>query len=468
LTIFKPRSTKAIEAVKVAVLCTVLCASAARTQEFRPEHRDLDIIKRSGEIVIALPDNAPALFMYEGKPMGYEYELSKSFADSLGVKLKIVTYAQWSSMENALKKGEVDIAAPSAPVFQERYDALSYSRPYMSTRPTVVTHRDNGQGSTMPGVAVRALYPGDASDWHSNGLPFYAEKSFGDTSRQIRQVASKQIIQTVTNEHIAKNVQRNFPETIVGDSTGPALGISWAVNPKSRRLLHSINSFFTECEKNGDFEELNEKYLSEIAGLDVIDSIAFLDKTKTILPAYKNIIKSEAKDKGFDWRLIAALIYQESSFNHRAEGGAGAAGLMQILPSTAADLGATNLMNPSSNIKAGVGYLRDLFDILPGETENDRLSFALAAYNMGPNHIIAAKSAASSRGLNCLKWKDVAEVMKKYKKGRTGRKASGFHVKGNRTVEYVNKIMAYFEILKYREIKPPPVCFYGPSPAEKV
>jgi len=467
LTIFKPRSTKAVEAVKIAVLCTVLYASAARTQEFRPEHRDLDEIKRSGEIVMGLPDNAPALFMYEGKPMGYEYELSKSFADSLGVKLKIVTFAQWSSMEKALKNGEVDIAAPSVPVYPEKYDTLSFSRPYMSTRNTVVSHRDNVQGSLLSD-AVPIAGPKYTSEWHSRGLPLYAEKSFGDTSSLIRKVASKQIAQTITNEHIAKNARRNFPETIIGSSTGPSVGISWAVNPKSCILLQTIDSFFAECEKNGNFEELHEKYLSDIAGLDAIDSIAFLDKTKTFLPAYKNIIKSEAKDKGFDWRLITALIYQESSFNHRAEGGAGAAGLMQLLPSTAADLGATNLMNPSSNIKAGVGYLKDLFDILPGETETDRLSFALAAYNMGPNSLLAAKNATLSKGLNNLKWKDVAEVMKNPRKGRAGRKVSGFHFRGSRTVDYVNKIMAYFEILKYREIKPPPVCIYGLPPAAKV
>lgn len=466
LTIFKPRSAKAVEALKIAVLCTVICASTARTQVFRPEHRDLDEIKASGEIVMALPDNAPALFMYEGKPMGYEYDLSKSFADSLGVKLKIVTYSQWSDMEDALRKGEVDLAAPSVPVVPRRYEGLSFSSPYVITRSAVVTHRDSGQDYRIAGEDLAGF--SGSSEFLSTTVPDFGEKSFGETSRLVSQVAVKKIHSTVINEHIAKNAQRNFPETVIGKSLGPDLGISWAMNSSSRRLLHKVNSFFSECGDIGLFEELSEKYFSEIEGLDKIDTIAFLERIKNSLPSYRGIIKSEAKTRGFDWRLIAALIYQESSFDHRAEGGAGAAGLMQILPATAADLGATNPMNPSSNIRAGVKYLKDMMDLFAGETETDRINFALAAYNMGPRHIEKARKIARAKGLNHLKWKDVSRILCGFKKGGYGRKSSGYYYRGDRTVNYVRRIMAYYEILKYREIKPPPICIYWPSPSEKV
>lgn len=466
MTIFKPRSTKAVEALKIAVLCTVICASAARTQEFRPEYRDLDKIKQSGEIVMALPDNAPALFMYEGKPMGFEYELSKAFADSLGLKLKIVTFAKWSGMEKALKNREVDIAAPSVPVLADQSCVFELTRPYMSARSAVVTHRDAPQPQFVS-ASFTQFKATAADDFYSTIASIHTEKSFSESTKLIRKVAAKEITQTVTSDHLAKNIQRNFPETVIGESTGPSIGISWIMNEDSRMLLHSANAFISECERNGTFEELSEKYLSEITGIEAVDSIAFLDKTKTYLPAYKSIIKNEAKDKGFDWRLITALIYQESSFNHRAAGDAGASGLMQLLPSTAADLGATNLMNPTSNIKAGVCYLKELFDVLPGETENDRLSFALAAYNTGPNNVLAAKSKTVSKGLNSLKWKDVAEVMSNPKKNKKTGKIS-YTGKGRRTVEYVNKIMAYYEILKYKEITPPPLCFYSPGPSGKV
>lgn len=465
MTIIKPRSAKAVEALKIAVLCTVICASTARTQGFRPEHRDLDEIRTSGEIVMALPDNAPALFMYEGKPMGYEYELSKSFADSLGVKLKIVTFAQWSDMEKALRKGEVDIAAPSVPVQPEMYNGLCFSSPYVKSKPAAVTHRDSEERALMEEAGiVNFLGSSDVSYAYMQNTE---QRSFGETSRLISKVAKKQIAQTVTNAHIAQNSQRNYPEIVISD-IGPAQGIAWVMNPGSRRLLHKTNSFFLECESSGLFEELTEKYLSEIEGLEKIDSIAFLERVKTILPNYRGIIKSEAKSKGFDWRLITAVIYQESSFDHKAEGGAGAAGLMQLLPSTAADLGATNLMNPSSNIKAGVRYLNEMLKLFAGETESDRISFALAAYNMGPRHVERARKLAKARGLNHLKWKDVSQVLCGFKKGGYGKTRAGYYYRGDRTVNYVKKVMAYYEILKYREIKPPPVCIYWPSPAEKV
>lgn len=458
LTLLKPKSAKAVEAFRIAVLTTVICASVASTQEFRPEFRDLEEIRKSGELVMALPDNAPALFMYDGRPMGYEYELSKAFADSIGVSLKVVSFSQWSDMLAALKKGSVDIAAPGYPVQSGKNSSLCFTEPYMNTRSTVVTHRDNNgqtlqknEDSDLLGIQQHVI---------NNDLNQHSRASFDESSRLIGLVAKKQLSQTITDEHIARNALRYYPEMMIAESMGPYSGISWVTAPNSRNLLHRINSFFYESRGNGLFEELDERYLSKIDGIDKIDGIAFLEKFRKSFPGYRNIIKKESKIRGFDWRFITALIFQESSFNHTAEGEAGAAGLMQLLPSTAAELGASDPMNPSVNIKAGVKYLKCLFDMFPGETENDRLSFALAAYNIGPRHVIDAKEIAPAKGLNPLRWEDVSYILGNLKKGRHSRRKSWSYSRGDRAVDYVKKIMAYYEILKYMEIKPPPVCIY--------
>jgi membrane-bound lytic murein transglycosylase F len=140
---------------------------------------------------------------------------------------------------------------------------------------------------------------------------------------------------------------------------------------------------------------------------------------------------------------------------------------MQLLPSPAAERGTSDAMNPSSNIRAGVKYLKSLFDMFPGETENDRLSFALAAYNMGPRPVMGARGVAAAKGMNPLRWKDIADVLCDLKKGKYGRKKSWSCNRGERAVNYVMKIMAYYELLKFREIKPPPVCIYDSHHEDK-
>ena len=164
--------------------------------------------------------------------------------------------------------------------------------------------------------------------------------------------------------------------------------------------MEKINSFFKTIKENGKFGEIYDEYYGEIGDVDFVDLRAFHRRIKTRLSRYSPFIKVAAKKHGFDWRLIAAQIYQESHFNPWAKSPSGARGLMQLLPSTARSLGVGDIYNPVENINAGVRYLKKLYDLFDKAEGNDRLLIAIAAYNIEQGHIYDVRNLAIQKNLD--------------------------------------------------------------------
>ena len=154
-------------------------------------------------------------------------------------------------------------------------------------------------------------------------------------------------------------------------------------------------------------------------------------------------MKREAAAHGFDWPLIVAQMYQESRFDPRARSPAGAIGLMQLLPRTAREFGVGNPRDPEQSIRAGVAYLAWLHSRFESELAvEDRLWFALAAYNAGFGHVSdARKLAGGELGLDPDRWFDnVEEAMRLLSKRAYHRKTRHGYVRGHEVVKYVREI----------------------------
>jgi hypothetical protein len=182
------------------------------------------------------------------------------------------------------------------------------------------------------------------------------------------------------------------------------------------------------------------------------DAAAFHERVRTHLPRYQAFVKDAAGRHGVDWRLVAALIYQESRMNPLARGPNGAMGLMQILPATARSLELADPYDPVANIRAGVRYLRSLYDQLEGVAPGDRLALALAAYNAGPGHVADARRLASKMGLDPDRWESVATTLPLLRLRRYYREAEQGFCRGDITVAYVTQILTYHDLLQRREL----------------
>lgn len=137
----------------------------------------------------------------------------------------------------------------------------------------------------------------------------------------------------------------------------------------------------------------------------------YISQSKGLISHYDHLFKEAAQKTGFDWRLIAALCYQESAFDPEAVSWAGARGLMQIMPGTAKEIGLaqSDMHNPRASVMAGAGYLKSLSDRFADVRDrNERIKFAMAAYNGGYWHIRDAMALAQKHGKNNLRWDEVA------------------------------------------------------------
>jgi membrane-bound lytic murein transglycosylase MltF len=166
---------------------------------------------------------------------------------------------------------------------------------------------------------------------------------------------------------------------------------------------------------------------------------------------YAPTIAKYARAAGFDWRLVAALIFQESSFEERAVSVAGAQGLMQLMPGVSAEVGVANATHPEANIRAGVLYLRRLSNQFREAESSDRLALVLAAYFLGSGHVFDGQDLARELGLNAQTWRrGVEETLPLLEDPRFHARTRLGFAHGRQAVDYVNRILERYEVYRQR------------------
>jgi len=200
-------------------------------------------------------------------------------------------------------------------------------------------------------------------------------------------------------------------------------------------------------------DRLNEKYYGHIRRFDYVDTRALYRKIITELPRYQQLFQQAANEFNLDWRLLAAISYQESHWNPKAISHTGVKGLMMITNATAKQMKIDDRTDPKQSIFAGAGYLDSLKARLPDRiVEPDKTWIALAAYNIGLGHIEDARILTQQNGQNPDVWPDIKKNLpllstkKWYSKTRHG------YARGNEPVRYIENIRRYYDILLYDDI----------------
>lgn len=418
-------------------------------------------ILKAGEITVYTRNNAHCYYLYREEAMGFEYDLAKAFADYLGVKLKVRIAEKWDGMIPALMEGTGSFIAASMTIMPKRKKWVSFSNGYMPIQQYVIVHRNNRSIRRPEDLAGKTIHIRAGTSYEerlnllkNKGIDFEI-KLHDDlaTEELIRQVAEEKIEVTIADSNIALLNQRHYPQAVLACPISEQEFLGWAVNRNARNLLYRINCFFKTIKESGKFNEIYNKYYGNIDNFDYVDLRAYHRRLKSRLPKYKKIIMEAADYHGFDWRLIAAQIYQESHFNPQAESHSGAKGLMQLTSSTAQSLGVKEILNPEQNINAGVQHLKALYNYFEKAKGRNRLFIALAAYNVGQGHILDAQNIARKMNLDSNKWSSLSKTLplltyqKHYKKARYG------YCRGTEPIEYINKIMIYYDILKRKGIE---------------
>ena len=418
--------------------------------------REMDKILNAGKITVITHNNSHCYYLYRDQAMGFEYELAKLFADYLGVDLKVNISEKWDSMIPALKDGAGSFVAANMTVTPKRQKEAAFSDSYMSTQQYVIVRRNNTGIKKAGDLAGKTIHVRRGTSYQErlealrrDGIDIKIKLHDNiPTDELIQQVAEGIIEVTIADRNIALLNRRYYPQIELALAISNEKDLGWAVKPGETRLLNKINLFFNKIKANGKLTEIYNKYYADIDNFDYVDLRKYHIRLKTRLPEYSRFIKDAAGRYEFDWRLIAAQMYQESHFNPAAISYAKAHGLMQLSQSTAESLGVEDILAPEQNINAGVRHLRNLYDYFNKADGLDRLFIALAAYNVGQGHMLDARNLARKMNRDPDKWSSLEETLPLLRYRKYYKNAKYGYCRGKEPIKYVKQIMIYYDILK--------------------
>lgn len=416
-------------------------------------------ILKTGKLTVITINNPHCYYIYRDEPMGFEYDMAKAFADYMKLQLDVVI-VPWNDILSALESERGDFAASELTRTPLRDKIADFSIGYLDIQQMIIIHKNNHKiknKEDLNGVTVYvragSAYIRNLVTLRNQGINIHIALSNRPDEELIRMVAEKRITATVSYSNIARLNRRYYPTISIAFSIGGKQRLRWAVKKGETRLLAKINQFIKKIKKDGTFKKIYNKYYVNIDNFDYVDLVKFHRAIDTKLPLYDHIIKKAAARYGFDWRLIAAIVYQESHFDPRATSYTGAQGIMQLTEITAAEMGIENRLDPEQSIMGGVKYLKWLYNTFKDIKDPDRTFITLAAYNVGRGHILDAQKLAKATGLDPNSWTDLKQVLPLLSYRKYYRKTAYGYCRGTEPVKYVENIRIYYDILKRKAIE---------------
>jgi len=419
-------------------------------------------IKKRGFIRILTRNNPVCYFIHRGAPMGFEYELISLFAKKNNIKVVAIVPPEWSDLFQWLKQGRGDIIAAGMSLTNKRKkeNDIAFSNPYKYTKQLIVCRN------------IEKEHIKSINDLNERTIFVRTNSSYLEQLEELQMQGVKLKIQTLpenieTYEIIKKVADGIYDLTVaddvffqtstVSDRISAPIAISasepyvWGIRKTNIDLLNKINKFIKIEFKNRDYNIFAKRYFKSHITKNKFEN-AVINKYNSTISKYDAIIKKYATQYDLPWCLITAQMFQESRFNPHAKSWSGAIGLLQIMKQTAEEMNCKNPENPEENIKAGIKYLKYLHSRLPETIKNqDRICFALAAYNGGYGHLSDARHLAVKLKYDENKWiGNVENAMKLLSQKKYYSNSKYGYCRADEIVSYVRNILIRY--LEYSQI----------------
>ncbi|HLF34647.1 MAG TPA: transporter substrate-binding domain-containing protein [Cyclobacteriaceae bacterium] len=430
-------------------------------------------IKASGRLTAILRNSPTGYFLYKGRPMGFEYELLNRFCEQRNIALDIILESDIEKCFAMLQEGKCDIVAHSLTITKERRKNMEFTMPQYTVRHMLVQRLPDNY-RTMKLHEIENFLIRDPIDLIGKeihvrknasyvqrlknlsgeiGGDIHITEEFGDilTEDLIGMVARKEINYTVADEDIANITATYYSNLDVKTPLSFPTQIGWAVRKNSPALLNELNTWIRVIKLLPDYNVIYKRYFNDPKGYLHRLSSDFSSIGGNRISPYDPLIKKYAKKIGWDWKLLAAMIYHESRFNPKAESWAGAMGLMQVIPETGELYGTKNILDAEQNIRAGSEHLLVLTKFWKARIGDnaDLIKYILASYNVGQGHVEDAMRLTEKYKRDPRKWNDNVEyfLLKKsepyYYEDDVSQ--SGY-CRGEEPVEYVKEILNGYSI----------------------
>jgi membrane-bound lytic murein transglycosylase F len=437
---------------------------------------DLAAIKKRGYLNALVDNNSISYFIYKGHPMGYEYELLQLLAKHLDVSLKIKVTSGVEPAIQQLNKGEGDIIAFPLTINKARRKLVTFTRPHFNTYQVLVQRKPSNWRRLTPDALEENMLrnPADLigkevhviqgtsyemrlknlSEELGGDIVIKEDTLIAESESLIRKVALGEIDYTLADHTMARVNAAYYPNIDVNTVLSVPQQIAWAVRLNSPELVKVIDEWLVKIKRESTFMVIYNRYFKSPRTSLVRMNSDYSSLGGNKLSPYDELIKEGAVNLGWDWRLLASVVYQESKFTLHNVSWAGAKGLMQLMPATAKRFGARDLNDPEQNIHAGVNYLKylDKYWMKSISDPNERLKFVLASYNAGLTHIIDARKLCRKYHKDPNKWDDNVEyflLKKSEPKYYRDPVANAGYCKCEEPVNYVKDVLDRFEQYKY-------------------
>jgi membrane-bound lytic murein transglycosylase F len=417
----------------------------------------LDQVLQLGELRVVTRNTPTTYFEGPDGPEGLEYDLARGFADDLGVRLVVETVDSVSEVMPYLLSGKAHMAAAGLSATNSRREYLDFGYPYYSVDMHLIYRLGTGKPRKLDDVVGRPIEV-VAESSHSDMLESLSEIYPGlnwsvnadlEVADLMTKVALSEIDFTIADS-TEFNIQRHFyPDLRVALDLMVGDPISWAFRKDNAgSLLARADEYLISADRAGYLAQVNDRYFGHTEKFDYVGTRAFMRHFESRLPRYRQYFETAGELNNIDWKLLAAVGYQESHWRSHAVSPTGVRGIMMLTMATAEYLDIEDRMDPESSIMGGARYLaRQMERLMDSVEQPDRTWFALAAYNVGFNHIKDARQIVEWRGGDPDKWVDLSEALPLLAQRKWYTRVPYGYARGWEPVLYVNNVRSYYNII---------------------
>ena len=425
------------------------------------EENPYQAIQERGKLVVGTINHPISYFINGEGESGLEYELSKAFASYLNVELEMRPMESTDTLFDALDEHKIDIAAANLFYQTDKTEHFQLGPSYYSASWQLAYRKGENRPRSLAQINDTLVIPEsselvqilkDAQLKHPK-LRWRVDKKLTQ-EELLLQVAEGKIAYTLANSLDISATQQIKPQIAVAFDLTDEMSVHWYLsNNSSNELQSALLDFMNTAIDSGLIANIEEKYFNHFRQFDYVDTKSYLNSIEAILPKFEPLF---TKHKGnLDWRLLAAIAYQESHWNPDATSPTGVRGMMMLTKDTAERMKITDRTDPEQSIKAGSEYLHWLIEQIPDSINNDdRIWFALAAYNMGLGHLLDARRLTKSLGGNADNWLDVKKNLPLLAEKRYYTNLKYGYARGYEAVQYVENIRRYMNsIMNYYRVQ---------------
>lgn len=409
-----------------------------------------------GILKVATRNSPTAYYLGVDGPLGPEYELAAGFAQRLGVELDLRVVPSATAAIEEVRRNRVHLAAAGIVANEARRESLAFGPVYQRISQHVVHHarrRRPASAAELVGMRLEVL----AGSTHAAALAALAAQYPGLAFTEVAGVDQLELLDRVSNGTIDATVANStdfrigrhlHPQLRQGFEIATAQEVAWALSPRDRSLDAEVAAYFAELESQGRLAAILDRYYAEAEDFDYLDSVNFLRHVHERLPGLRPYFEEAAAQTGLDWRLIAAVGYQESKWDPKAVSRTGVRGLMMLTADTARRVGVADREDARQSILGGARYLVEVRSKIPERiADPDRMWLALAGYNVGFGHLEDARILTQRHGRSPDSWDDVRAHLPLLAQERWHVETRLGYARGWEPVHFVDNVRGYLNML---------------------